>query len=96
MATLLIETLVNMNMISMAMAFEKDRDDKRYHYDSNNRYQQSTYELDTYTSNYGMSSSSDGRYDIASYDQQRDNNSYDKIPYKLLRQILNTQRKIKM
>ena len=36
------------------------------------------------TSNYGMSSSSDGRYDIASYDQQRDDNSYDKIPYKLL------------
>ena len=43
-----------------------------------------------------MSSSSDGRYDIASYDQQRDDNSYDKIPYKLLRtKIVNTQRKIK-
>ena len=36
------------------------------------------------TSYYGRSSSPDGRYYIASYDQQRDDDSYDKIPYKLL------------
>jgi hypothetical protein len=31
-----------------------------------------------------MRSSSEGRYDIATYDQQRDDNSYDKNPYKLI------------
>ena len=83
MASLLMATSLNMNMFSMAMASEKDRDDKRYHYDSDNRYQQSTYEQDPYKSNYGMGSSSDGRYDIASYDQQRDDDSYDKIPLQI-------------
>ena len=47
--TLLIETSVHMNMIYMTMASENDRDDKRYHYDINNRYLQSTYEQDPYT-----------------------------------------------
>jgi hypothetical protein len=49
-ATLLIETSVHMNMIYMTMASENNRDDKRYHYEVNNRYLQSTYEQDTYTS----------------------------------------------
>ena len=33
MASLLMGTSLNMNMFSTAMASEKDRDDKRYHYD---------------------------------------------------------------
>ena len=62
MASLLMGTSLNMNMFSTAMASEKDRDDKRYHYDGDNRYQQSTYEQDPYTSSYGMSSSYDSGY----------------------------------
>jgi hypothetical protein len=48
MATLLMGRSVNMNMFSMAMASEKDRDDKGYQSDSNNRYQQSTYDQEPY------------------------------------------------
>ena len=36
----LMGTSLNTNMFSTAMASEKDRDDKRYHYDDDNRYQQ--------------------------------------------------------
>ena len=43
MASLLMGTSLNMNMVSTAMADGKDKDDKRYQYDDNNRYQQSTY-----------------------------------------------------
>ena len=55
MATLLMGTSLNMNMFSTAMASEKDRDDKRYHYDDDNRYQQSTYGPDPYSSHYDIS-----------------------------------------
>ena len=59
----------NMNMFSTAMASEKDRDDdKRYHYDNNKRYQQSTYEQDRYASSYDLSYSYDTQQ--PSYDQQ--------------------------
>ena len=36
----LMETSPNMNMFSIAITSEKDRDDKRYHYDDDKRYQQ--------------------------------------------------------
>ena len=94
MASLLMGTSLNMNMFSTAMASEKDRDDKRYHYDRDNKYQQSTYEPDPYSSSYDMSYSYDSSdddsydgsygnsYDTASYDQQRYDNSYDKRSYR--------------
>ena len=38
MASLLMGTSLNMNMFSTAMASEKDRDDKRYHYDRDDKH----------------------------------------------------------
>ena len=56
MATLLMGTSLNMNMFSTAMASEKDRDDnKRYHYDKDDKYRQSTYGPDPYSSSYDKS-----------------------------------------
>jgi hypothetical protein len=79
-------TSLNMNMFSTAMASEKDRDDnKRYHYDKDDKYRQSTYEQDRYSSSYDKSYNNDkmysNNYDKASYDQQRYDNSYDKTSY---------------
>jgi hypothetical protein len=59
-----------MNMFPTALADGKDKDEKRYPYDYN-RYQQSTYDQDPYSNNYGMGFSYDNSYDRASYDQQR-------------------------
>ena len=85
MASLLMGTSLNMNMFSTAMASEKDRDDKRYQYDDDNKYQQSNYEQDRYSSSYDKSYDMDkmysNNYDKASYDQQRYDNSYDKTSY---------------
>ena len=85
MASLLMGTSLNMNMFSTAMASEKDREDKRYQYDDDNRYQQSNNEQDRYSSsydqNYGMDKMYSNNYDKASYDQQRYDNSYDKSSY---------------
>ena len=97
MASLLMGTSLNMNMFSTAMASEKDRDDKRYHYDRDDKYRQSTYGPDPYSSSYNMEHSYDGNsydgnsydgnsydgnsYDMASYDQQRYDDSYDKRSY---------------
>ena len=50
MASLLMGTSLTMDMISTAMADEKDRDDKRYQHVDNDKYRQSTYEPDPYTS----------------------------------------------
>ena len=61
MASLLMGTSLNMNMFSTAMASEKDRDDKRYHYDKDDKYRQSTYESDPYSSSYNMRDSYDGK-----------------------------------
>jgi hypothetical protein len=73
------------------MADGKDRDDKRDHYDKDNKYRQSTYGPDPYSSSYnsgysydsnGYDSSHDSNsYDMASYDQQSYDNSYDKSSY---------------
>ena len=71
MTSLLVGTSLNMNMFPNAMASGKDKDDKRYDYDDNNRYQQPTYGNDPYSSSYGMGYSYDDSYDKASYDQQR-------------------------
>ena len=71
MASLLMGTSLNMNMFPIAMASGKDKDDKRYDYDDNNKYQQPTYGNDPYSSSYGMGYSYDDSYDKASYDQQR-------------------------
>jgi hypothetical protein len=49
MASLLIGTSLNVNMLPTAMADGKDKrdkDDKRDQHDDNNRYQQSRYEQD--------------------------------------------------
>ena len=85
MATLLMGTSLNMNMFSTAMASEKDRDDnKRYHYDKDDKYRQSTYGPDPYSSSYDesiMDKMYSNNYDKASYDQQRYDNSYDKTSY---------------
>ena len=81
MASLLMGTSLNMNMVSTAMADGKDKDDKRYQYDDSNRYQQSTYEQDPYSNSYDMGSNYDNSYDMASYDQQRYDASYDKNSY---------------
>ena len=70
MASLLMGTSLNMNMFPTALADGKDKDEKRYHYDYN-RYQQSTYDQDPYSSNYGMGYSDDNSYDRTSYEQQR-------------------------
>jgi hypothetical protein len=70
MASLLMGTSLNMNMFPTALADGKDKDEKRYPYDYN-RYQQSTYDQDPYSNNYGMGFSYDNSYDRASYDQQR-------------------------
>ena len=59
MASLLMGTSLNMNMFSTAMASEKDRDDKRYHYDRDDKYRQSTYGPDPYSSSYNMEHSYD-------------------------------------
>ena len=65
MASLLMGTSLNMNMFSTAMASEKDRDDnKRYHYDKDDKYRQSTYGPDPYSSSYNMGYS----YDRNSYE----------------------------
>ena len=71
MASLLIGTSLNVNMLPTAMADGKDKNDKRYDYDDNNKYQQPTYGNDPYSSSYGMGYSYDDSYDKASYDQQR-------------------------
>ena len=71
MTSLLVGTSLNMNMFPNAMASGKDKDDKRYDYDDNNRYQQPTYGNDPYSSSYGMGYSYDNSFDRASYDQQR-------------------------
>jgi hypothetical protein len=71
MASLLIGTSLNVNMLPIAMADGKDKNDKRYDYDDNNKYQQPTYGNDPYSSSYGMGYSYDDSYDKASYDQQR-------------------------
>ena len=60
MASLLMGTSLNMNMFSTAMASEKDRDDKRYHYDRDDKNRQSTYGPDPYSSSYDMGYSYDG------------------------------------
>ena len=69
-----------MNMFSTAMASGKDkddRDDKRYHYDDKNRYQQSTYGNDRYASGYDMYYGYDNSYDDKQqYDTSYDINSY--------------------
>ena len=69
------------------MAEEKDKDDNRYQYDDNDKYQQSTYQQDPYSNSYDMGSSYDKSYDksydMASYDQQRYDASYDKNSYKI-------------
>jgi hypothetical protein len=88
MASLLMGTSLNMNMFSTAMASEKDRDDKRYQYDDDyNRYQQSNYEQDRYSSSYDNSYDNEkmysNNYDKDSYDQQRYDNSYDKTSYSI-------------
>ena len=71
---LLMGTSLNMNMFSTAMADGKDRDDKRYHYDKDDKYRQSTYGPDPYPSSYNMGYS----YDSNSYDSNSyDSNSYD-------------------
>jgi hypothetical protein len=78
-------TSLNMNMFSTAMADGKDRDDKddkRYQYDDNSKYQQSQYEQDQYASSYDMNYGYDNSYDKASYDTQRYDASYDINSYK--------------
>ena len=93
MASLLMGTSLNMDMISTAMADEKDRDDKRYQQVDNDKYRQSTYEPDPYTSSYDSSygydtQSSYGQqqqqqpsYDIPRYDySQSSYNDYSKYP----------------
>jgi hypothetical protein len=87
-ASLLVGTTVNMNMFPTVMASGKDKDDKRYDYDDNNRYQESTYEQDRYTTDsYGMGRNYDNSYD-SSYDKSYGNsygnsyaNSYDQASY---------------
>src|SRR5687767_5243534 len=90
--SLLMGTSLNMNMFSTAMADGKDRDDKRYHYDKDDKYRQSSYEPDPYANSYNMGNSYDSNsydsnsydsnsYDMASYDQQGYDNSYDKRSY---------------
>ena len=54
LTSLLMGTSLNMNMFSTAMASEKDRDDKRYHYDRDDKYRQSTYGPDPYSNSYNM------------------------------------------
>ena len=70
-------------MFSTAMASEKDRDDKRYHYDRDDKYRQSTYGPDPYSNSYNMGYSYDGNsYDGNSYDgNSYDGNSYDGNSY---------------
>ena len=83
-ASLLIGTSLNMNIVSTAMADGKDREDKydkTYQYDDNNRYQQSTYENDPYANSYEMDYSHDNSYsnsydNTQSYDASYDKNSY--------------------
>jgi len=73
MTSLLMGTILNVNMFPTAMADGKDKDDKRYQHDDNNRYQQSTYGNDPYANSY------DNSY---SYDKQPSyNNDYDKSSY---------------
>ena len=74
-----------MNMFSTAMADGKDRDDKRYHYDNDNRYEQSKYEQDSYSNSYDMGYGYDNLYDSnyeTTYDRSHDV-SYDKNSYKI-------------
>ena len=88
MALLLMGTSLNMNMFSTAMASEKDRDDKRSHYDDDNnrddkrshydddnRYEQSTYgqDRDDKRSHYD----DDNRYEQSTYGQDPYVSSYD-------------------
>jgi hypothetical protein len=69
-------TSLHMNMFPTAMADGKDKDDKRYHYDDNNRYEQSTYEQDPYSSSYDQSYGYDSQ---SVYGPQQP--SYDKPRY---------------
>ena len=74
MTSLLMGTTLNVNMFPTAMADGKDKDDKRYQHDDNNRYQQSTYGNDPYANSYYSNS--------YSYDKQPSyNNDYDKSSY---------------
>ena len=85
MASLVVGTSLNMNMFSTAMADGKDRDDKRYHYDNDNRYEQSKYEQDSYSNSYDMGYGYDNLYDSnyeTTYDKSHDV-SYDKNSYKI-------------
>ena len=85
MASLVVGTSLNMNMFSTAMADGKDRDDKRYHYDNDNRYEQSKYEQDSYSNSYDMGYGYDNLYDSnyeTTYDRSHDV-SYDKNWYKI-------------
>jgi hypothetical protein len=77
MASLLMGTSLQMNMFPTAMADGKDRDDKRYHYDGNNRYEQSTYEEDPYLGSYDQSYG----YDAQPVYGQQQQPSYDKPQY---------------
>jgi hypothetical protein len=83
MGLLLMGTSLNMNMFSTAMASsDKDRDDdkKRYHHDDDykNKYQQSSYESDPYSSSYNMGYGYDSNsYGYDTYGQQQQQPSYD-------------------
>jgi len=96
MASLLAGTSLNMNMFSMAMASEKDRDDdkKRYHddkrkqHDDNKRYDygdkdKNKYRQSSYEPNpYSNSYNMEYSYDRNSYDSNNyDSNSYDMSSY---------------
>ena len=93
MASLIMGTSFNMNMFSNAMADGKDRDDKRYHYNDNdnNKYLQSTYDQDPFSSSYNMEYSYDAsnnygsnRYEMAYMTKEDMTNSYDKNSYKII------------
>jgi hypothetical protein len=95
MGLLLMGTSLNMNMFSTAMASsDKDRDDdkKRYHHDDKkryhdgdkdrNKYQQSSYEPDPYSSSYNMGYGYDSNsYGYDTYGQQQQQPSYDQPRY---------------
>src|SRR5687767_10976582 len=75
MTSLLVGTSLNMNMFSSAMAEGKDRDDKRDHYNNDNKYRQSAYEPDPYENSYEQSYAYDTQQYYGpqppSYDQPR-------------------------
>ena len=95
MGLLLMGTSLNMNMFSTAMASsDKDRDDdkKRYHHDDNkryhdgekdkNKYRESSYESDPYSSSYNIGYGYDSNsYGYDTYGQQQQQPSYDQPRY---------------